>query len=115
MVMRLVPTVAQALGTEAEQREQVIQVSQALGLSLLGGRQAVAAVLLIEQVAEPLLHSLGETKLRQVAWHLHFQLDGLRHIRFPFLRRNLAEPRGNVQAWNQPIRVHPCPSVVKKL
>jgi hypothetical protein len=113
--MWLVATVAQPFRTQAQQREQVIQVSKALGFSLLGGCQAVAAILLIKQIMKSLLHALGQPKLRQIARHLHFQLDGLRHIRFPFLWRNLSERSGLVQGWNYSIRVHQYPFVVKIL
>ena len=103
--MGLVASVAYSLRAQSEKRKQIIQVGQPFGLAPFSSRQSVAGILFVEQIGQTFLHALGQSKLCQVTRHLHFQLDGLRHIRFLFLRRNLPEQGRNVQTWNHPFVV----------
>jgi hypothetical protein len=76
---------SQPLGSHPEQRENFAQLHQAFGLASLSRSQWASLILFVEQRLEPLLNTFGKAKTSQVTWHLHFNLDRVRHCQQPKL------------------------------
>ncbi len=88
----------QALGAETKQGEQLGEVHESFSLAFFRSGQSKALVLLVEQRAEPFGNAFGQPELGQVARHLDFEMDRLRHILFQFLLRTLTQIARCIQA-----------------
>ncbi len=69
---------AEALGSKAEQGEDLAQIHQALGLAAFSGQRR-STISLVQECLKALLHGFGEPKARQVSRHLELDLNGLSH------------------------------------
>ena len=96
--MRSGGTTLHPLGAETEQGQQVGEIHETFRLAFFGDGLRSPLVLFVQQRLEPLGDPFGQAELRQVAGHFDFELDGLRHIAFQFLRQTLANRAAVIQA-----------------